>query len=41
MYNGKGVQTFLSKNKYVGEFVDGLFNGKGVYTFCDGRRYKG
>ena len=40
-YNGEGVWTSPSGERYVGDFVDGNFNGKGVLTFPSGGRYEG
>ena len=40
-YNGEGVWTSPSGERYVGDFVDGNFNGKGFRTYADGGCYEG
>ncbi len=32
MFHGKGTLTYVSGDKYIGEFVQGAFHGKGKYT---------
>jgi hypothetical protein len=39
--NGKGTMTFRSKNKYVGDFVNGMQEGTGVFAFATGKTYNG
>jgi hypothetical protein len=39
--NGYGIYTHASRNKYVGNFQDGLKHGKGKYLYVDGGTYAG
>ena len=39
--NGQGTLTFVSGDKYVGEFKDNKKNGQGTYTFANGDKYVG
>ena len=39
--NGKGAYTWVSGDKYVGEFKDQRFEGLGAYTWADGNKYVG
>ena len=40
-HNCFGTFTFLSGNKYVGEYKDNKRNGQGTYTFASGGKYVG
>lgn len=39
--NCTGSQNFISGDKYVGEFKDGIFNGQGIYTKGNIYKYEG
>ena len=40
--HGVGTLVYPDGNKYVGEFMNGLFHGQGIYTFAsDGYSYIG
>jgi len=41
MFHGQGTATFVSGNKYVGEFKDDEIHGYGTATFPDGAKYVG
>ena len=40
-FHGFGIYTFLSGEKYKGEFKDGEFHGQGTLTFSNGEKYIG
>ena len=39
--HGVGTLVYPDGNKYVGEFMNGLFHGQGTQTYPDGGEYKG
>ena len=39
--DGVGTYIWPSRNKYVGEWVDGMMHGQGIYTTQDGGKYVG
>jgi len=39
--NGKGLMIYPSKDKYEGDFKDGIKKGSGIYEHVDGSRYEG
>ena len=38
--NFRGVMTYVNKDKYDGEWADGMRSGKGVYYYEDGNTLK-
>ncbi len=38
---GFGTLEFPNKNRYVGEFADGIMTGRGIYYFANGNKYIG
>ena len=39
--HGQGTFTWLSGNKYEGEWKDGVKNGHGTFTYSNGDKYEG
>lgn len=40
-WNGKGTFEYLNKDRYIGEFKDGLPNGEGLLIFSNGSSISG
>ena len=39
--HGEGTETFVSGDKYVGQYKDSKRDGEGTWTFADGGKYDG